>query len=254
MTVVLVHGNPESAAVWNPLVAELERDGVRDVVRLSPPGFGVPLPAGFGATVTDYRDWLVAHLEEIDGPIDLVGHDWGGALVVTALIARPDLVRSWASDALGVFEPDYVWHDLAQIWQTPDEGEAHLDQMFGGTVEQRTEQMEAFGVGHAEALQIAGVQGEEMKRAVLALYRSAAQPVPARIGADLELLAQRPGLAILATQDDFVGTEEQRRRAAERAGADVTVLDGLGHWWMAGDPARAARVLLAFWRARAWTR
>ena len=42
---------------------------------------------------------------------------------------RPELVRSWVSDALSLFEPDYVWHDLAQLWQTPGDGEAHLDEL-----------------------------------------------------------------------------------------------------------------------------
>ena len=36
MTVVLVHGNPETEAIWGPLVDALGRD---DAVRLSPPGF-----------------------------------------------------------------------------------------------------------------------------------------------------------------------------------------------------------------------
>jgi hypothetical protein len=38
-----------------------------------------------------------------------------------------------------------------------------------------------------------------------------------------------------------------RRRAAERAGARIEVLDGLGHWWMVQDPARGAEVLTRFW-------
>lgn len=253
MTVVLVHGNPESAAIWDPLVGELARAGVADVVRLSPPGFGVPLPDDFPATVTAYRDWLIGELERVDGPVDLLGHDWGGGHVVTALMERPELVRSWADDALSLFEPDYVWHDLAQIWQTPGDGEAQLDEMFGGTPAERAARLESFGIGHAEALQIAGVQGPEMTRAVLALYRSAAQPAMAELGRDLPTLASRPGLAILATADPFGGSEDLRRRAARRAGAEVAVLDGLGHWWMAEDPARAARVLTAFWRARAWS-
>ncbi|MEJ2889491.1 alpha/beta fold hydrolase [Actinomycetospora aeridis] len=253
MTVALVHGNPESAALWDPLVAELARAGVDDVVRLSPPGFGVPLPAGFPATVTAYREWLIGELERFDRPVDLLGHDWGGGHLVTALMARPELVRSWATDALSLFEPDYVWHDMARTWQTPGDGEAHLDEMLGGTPEQRAEQMESFGIGHTEALQIAGVQNEDMKQAVIALYRSAAQPAMATLGKGLPTLATRPGLAILATEDPFAGSEALRRRAAERAGADVTVLDGLGHWWMTEDPARATRVLTAFWRARAWS-
>jgi hypothetical protein len=162
-------------------------------------------------------------------------------------------VRSWASDALSLFEPDYVWHDLAQTWQTPGDGEASLDEMFAGTPAERAERLQAFGIGRAEALQIAGVQGDEMKQAILALYRSAAQPAMAELGKGLSTLASRPGLALVATADPFGGSEEIRRRAAERAGAEVAVLDELGHWWMAEDPARGARVLTAFWRSRAWS-
>ena len=45
MTCVLVHGNPETDVIWDPLVRALAAQGVADVVRLSPPGFGAPLPA-----------------------------------------------------------------------------------------------------------------------------------------------------------------------------------------------------------------
>lgn len=86
-----------------------------------------------------------------------------------------------------------------------------------------------------------------MGRAVLALYRSAADPGTLGLGLDLERAAARPGLAILATADQAVGTDGQRRRAAGRAGARVEVLEGLGHWWMTEDPARGAAVLTGFW-------
>ena len=59
--------------------------------------------------------------------------------------------------------------------------------------------------------------------------------------------ADRPGLAVLATEDHFVGTPEMHRSSAERAGARVEVLDGLGHWWMLQDPARGAQMLTRFW-------
>ena len=116
MTVVLVHGNPETDVIWGPLVEALGRD---DVVRLSPPGFGAPLPDDFPATMVAYRDWLLGELAGFDTPVDLVGHDWGGGHVLNAVIHRPELVRSWASDLLGILHPDYVWHDMAQVWQTP---------------------------------------------------------------------------------------------------------------------------------------
>ena len=100
MTVVFVHGNPETAAIWGPLVSELGRD---DVVLLSPPGFGAPLPADFPATHLAYRDWLETELGVFDEPIDLVGHNWGGGHVLNAVMHQPELVHSWASDVLGIF-------------------------------------------------------------------------------------------------------------------------------------------------------
>jgi pimeloyl-ACP methyl ester carboxylesterase len=72
---VLVHGNPEAAAIWGPLIGELDR---ADPVVLSPPGFGVPAPRGFDSSATTYRDWLPSQLELFRTPVDLVGHDWGG--------------------------------------------------------------------------------------------------------------------------------------------------------------------------------
>lgn len=244
MTVVLVHGNPETAAIWGPLVNALGRD---DVVRLSPPGFGAPLPDDFPATYLAYRDWLADELAAIEGPIDLVGHDWGGGHVVNLVLHRPDLVRSWATDVIGLYDPDYVWHDLAQIWQTPGEGEQNVEAMFGGTVEDRTNLLAALGIPADIAASIAADQGPEMGRAVLALYRSAAQPEMATVAQHLDKAAARPGLAILATEDPYVGSDEMRRRAAARAGARVEVLDGLGHWWMVEDPARGAAALTRFW-------
>ncbi len=246
VTVVLVHGNPETEAIWGPLVDALGRD---DVVRLSPPGFGAPLPDYFPATYVAYRDWLEGELDQIDGPIDLVGHDWGGGHVVNAVMHRPELVRSWASDILGVFEPNYVWHDMAQVWQTPGDGEQLIDTMLGGTIEDRTAQMAAFGLPSDVATSLAAAQGPEMGRAILRLYRSASQPAMAEAGRALEKAVARPGLSLLATEDTFVGSAEIRRRAAERAGAHTEVLDGLGHWWMVQDPARGAAALTRFWES-----
>jgi pimeloyl-ACP methyl ester carboxylesterase len=246
MTIVLVHGNPETDAIWGPLVDALART---DVVRLSPPGFGAPLVDGFLATYLAYRDWLEEELEGIAGPIDLVGHDWGGGHVMNVVMHRPELVRSWASDAVGLFDPDYVWHDLAQVWQTAGEGEQLVDAMLGGALEARTEQMAALGIPLAIATSIAAEQGPEMGRAILSLYRSASQPAMADAGRALENAAARPGLSLFATDDPYIGPGDHRRRAADRAGAHTEVLDQLGHWWMVQDPARGAAALTRFWES-----
>ncbi|WP_067680377.1 alpha/beta fold hydrolase [Nocardia miyunensis] len=243
MTIVFVHGNPESDAIWGPLRAELGRD---DTVCLSPPGFGAPLPDGFGATVLEYRDWLVGELEAIGEPVDLVGHDWGGGHVVNVAMYRPDLLRSWVSDVVGLFDPDYVWHDAARIWQTPAEGEKLVDLMMQAPREARVERNTQLGMPADVAEAVADAQGDEMGRAILSVYRSAAQPVMAELGKNLENAAARPGLHIVATEDGFVGAGDRRIRPGERAGARTVRLEGLGHWWMLQDPARGAAVLADF--------
>lgn len=241
--IVMVHGNPETSAVWRPLLAELGRE---DVVCLSPPGFGAPIPEGFGCTVLEYRAWLVAELEQIGEPVDLVGHDWGGGHVVNVAMIRPDLLRSWATDVIGVYDPGYVWHELAQVWQTPGAGEQAIAAMTGGTVEGRAEFLAGRGIRDPSVATELAAAMPAMGEAILPLYRSAAQPVMAELGGDLERAAARPGLCVLATEDHFVGSEEQRRRQAERAGARLAMLDGLGHWWMVEDPARGAAALERF--------
>jgi pimeloyl-ACP methyl ester carboxylesterase len=53
MTIVLVHGVPETSAVWDLLVDELVALGHDEPLRLSPPGFGAPVLDGWAATVHD---------------------------------------------------------------------------------------------------------------------------------------------------------------------------------------------------------
>jgi pimeloyl-ACP methyl ester carboxylesterase len=246
MTAVFVHGNPETDVIWRPLLGQLDRD---DVVCLSPPGFGAPVPDGFGATYLEYRDWLVRELELLDAPVDLVGHDWGGGHAMHVAMSRPDLLRSWVVDVIGIYDPDYVWHDLAQVWQQPGAGEQLVDTMMNAPLEKRVERFVGLGVTREVARGMAAGQGEEMGRCILALYRSAVQPALRDLGEQLPAAAARPGLAVLASEDHYVGSHEMRRRAAARAGAQLAELDGVGHWWMVQDPVRAAQLLTSFWTA-----
>jgi len=65
MPVVLVHGVPETAEIWNEL-----RQRLPAWVGLRLPGFGSRRPAGFGRTKDDYAAWLADELRRIEGPID----------------------------------------------------------------------------------------------------------------------------------------------------------------------------------------
>jgi pimeloyl-ACP methyl ester carboxylesterase len=232
--------------VWGPLLAQLGR---ADAFTLSPPGFGAPAPEGFEPTVDGYRDWLIACLGQFGRPVDLVGHDWGGAHVVQVAMKRPDLIRSWASDALGVFAPDYVRHPLAQRWQQEGPGEESVKELFGGSLDERLAVVARLGMTGPVAERVAAGMDDGMGRAVLALLRSAAQPAMAEAGRGLADARQRPGLALIAMQDADAssGTTAQHRAAAEAAGTEIAELADVGHWWPVENPRPAAAALTEFW-------
>ncbi|HVC68849.1 MAG TPA: alpha/beta hydrolase [Acidimicrobiales bacterium] len=243
MTIVFVHGVPETAAVWDPLLGVLGRSDV-EAVRL--PGFGGAAPEGFGASKEQYVSWLVTELERIGsaGPIDVVGHDWGGGLVVRLVSTRPELVRSWVTDAGAIGDPGFEWHDFAKIWQTPGEGEEFFAQQLATPVEESATIFEAYGVPVDRARALAGWVDEEMARCILALYRSAVD-VGREWGPDFQKIPA-PGLILLPSEDPFLSSDGARS-SAERTGAELHELPGIGHWWMLQDPEGAAGVLTNFW-------
>jgi pimeloyl-ACP methyl ester carboxylesterase len=248
MPKVFVHGNPETSALWRPLLEELESRGIGDLHAVSPPGFGAPVAGSFEPTQIGYRDWLIAELESLGGDIDLVGHDWGAGHVYGVLAERPDLLRSWAADCAGLVHRDYIWHDGAQAWQTPEVGEQAIEAMFGAPLEQRVATFEALGIRTDIAREIAGEQNDTMGRCVLALYRSAAQPALQALGARLRTTERRPGLVLIATEDPYAGTPEMAVSVAEDLGATPVRLEGQGHWWMFGGAATAADALATHWK------
>jgi pimeloyl-ACP methyl ester carboxylesterase len=243
MPAVLVHGVPETPDVWEFVRAELGRS---DVVTPQLPGFGCPTPAGFTATKEQYVAWLVSELAGLasNGPVDLVGHDWGGGFVVRVVSTRPDLVRSWVTDAAGVGDVDFEWHEFAKIWQTPGEGERFFEEQMAAPVEDRAAVFEAFGVPHERALAMAGWADATMARSILSLYRSAVH-VGREWGPNFAAIP-KPGLVIVPSEDPFLSADGAKA-SARRAGAEVVELEGIGHWWMLQDPARGARALEAFW-------
>ena len=249
MTTVLIHGNPETDAIWTDLVCELTDRSVADLVLLSPPGFGASIPDGWGATQLEYRDWLIAELEDLTSggnPVDLVGHDWGAGHVFGVLATRPDLVHSWACDCTGLVHPDYQWHDLAQLWQTPDVGEQVLDGMGAVSREDWIANMGTNGVTEAAAADMADAL-EAMTDCILPLYRSGAQPAMIELGKILAATDLPPGLALDPTEDPYVGPPGRAAEMADRLGAWHAPMDGAGHWWMMERPDEAADLLVGFW-------
>jgi pimeloyl-ACP methyl ester carboxylesterase len=237
MPAVLVHGVPDTQQVWKPVISRLGR---KDVVTLSLPGFGCPLPAGFNATKEAYVDWLLGQLAAVQGPIDLVGHDWGGLLVVRAVSVRPGAVRSWAAGGAPL-DREYVWHQAAKAWQTPGMGEKVMVAM---TAEGLAAALVAAGVPAADAAVTAAHVDPTMKDCILKLYRSAV-----RAGDDWEDDLGRvsaPGLVLWGEKDPYAGVEFGSR-LAEKTRAPFVSFPACSHWWQLERPAEVAAELERFW-------
>ena len=241
MTAVFVHGVPETPEIWAKLIGHVGRS---DVATFQLPGFGTPRPGGFGATMNDYAAWVVSELEKLGEPVDLVGHDWGGGFVVRVVSTRPELVRSWVTDAAGIGDVNFEWHDFAKIWQTPGEGEEFWKSQLALPVADRGAAFELSGVGHDDAVTLAGHIDETMAGCILDLYRSATS-VGKEWGPDFHDIPA-PGMVLVPSEDPFLSADSARQ-SAEKAGARVAPLEGVGHWWMLQDPGRGAAVIQEFW-------
>jgi pimeloyl-ACP methyl ester carboxylesterase len=249
-TKVFVHGNPETSAVWSLLVAELKKRGVDNIVLLTPPGFGAPTPAGWGGTMREYRDWLIAELEAIGGDIDLVGHDWGAGHVYGVLAERPDIARTWAADCAGLMHADYQWHDAAQGWQAPELGEQMVAGMVAMPDDQFVDAFSGLGMTREIAADVKSHINDEMARCILALYRDAAQPALVPIGKQFASARPKNGLVIIAEEDHYAGTLETMTSVANSVGAGIAVLPEVGHWWMCQRPDLGADMLMAHWASQ----
>lgn len=236
MAAVFVHGVPDTHRMWDRLIDHLERP---DVEAVSLPGFGCDTPLGWTATKEEYVDWLITELDRFDEPVDLVGHDWGGMLVARVVSTVPGRIRTWALGASPV-DPDYVWHDTAQLWQTPAVGEEVMAAF----------EPETAGPGLVEA----GVPADHvdvtttfiddrMKRCILALYRSATD-VGAEWADDFVSI-EPPGLVIWGRHDPYAPLSTGEAMAA-RSGAELEVFD-TGHWWPLEAPGMCARRLERLW-------
>jgi pimeloyl-ACP methyl ester carboxylesterase len=86
-TVLLVHGAWHGAWCFAALQAELDRRGIASHA-IDLPGHGIS-PAPLGDLFTD-ADAVVAAAQRIGGPVVLVGHSYGGAVITEAASRRPD--------------------------------------------------------------------------------------------------------------------------------------------------------------------
>lgn len=125
MPTLCLHGNPDSADMWNDVVTRLPQ-----YRSLAPdlPGYGRSASVPHFDTSLDHSARWVEELVNAAGirePLNLVMHDFGGHFGLAWAIRHPDRVRRMAIFNTSFFS-DYEWHPLAKILRTPVLGELGL--------------------------------------------------------------------------------------------------------------------------------
>ena len=102
--VVLLHGFPERSTTWRQVAPLLHERGYRTLA-LDQRGYS---PGARPERRRDYRmvilaDDVAALIDEVGGPVHLVGHDWGAVVGWTLAMVRPELLSTYT--ALSVAHP-----------------------------------------------------------------------------------------------------------------------------------------------------
>jgi pimeloyl-ACP methyl ester carboxylesterase len=81
LTIVLVHGAFADASSWNGVIERLQQQGYT-VIAPANPLRGVEADSAYTASL----------LSQIDGPVLLAGHSYGGAVITNAAASAPNVV------------------------------------------------------------------------------------------------------------------------------------------------------------------
>jgi haloacetate dehalogenase len=183
--VLLLHGVPETAAMWRPVIDELARD--RIVLAPDLKGLGESEVRGPYDIPTLVNELAALALHEVDGRIDVVGHDWGGSLAIVLARTRPELVRR-----LVVINAPYRQIDYTRAWHMPFFALPWLPEaVFAVTGQRFVRSALAYGWKSARPIP------DEVRQRYTDAYAD-----PARLGAMLSYYraATRPRLAQMARQ------------------------------------------------------
>ncbi|GAB5454085.1 MAG: alpha/beta hydrolase [Henriciella sp.] len=222
---LFLHGVPDTPSMWDPLIAELNL-GSEEYAAPAMPGFVSPAPKEFSSTKEAYLDWYISEIEAAhaaQGPVDLVGHDWGAIITVRAASLKPELVRTWCV-ANALPHPDYKWHSMARMWQTPIIGE-----MITAITrkEQLCKALHASGIPADLASKEASHWSSHMKKSVLRLYRSA-KTAGTEWWPETKNLPER-GMVFWGVDDPYVPVEIADKFCAA-TGAKLLKQESTGHW------------------------
>jgi pimeloyl-ACP methyl ester carboxylesterase len=228
VTVVLVHGAFADASGWNGVIELLQRRG-HTVVAPPNPLRGLRADSAYIAGV----------LSQIDGPVLLVGHSYGGAVMTNAATAAPNVlglvyIAGFAPDEgeiLGAVESgskDSVLNSALLPRQYPT----------GPAGQTGTE----FGINPALFREAFAADLSAEQTAVMAATQRPIGEVAFTDASGPPAWRRLPSWAVVPTGDRTIGTDLVRSMA-ERAGAEIVELEG-SHVIMMSRPGPVADLIM----------
>lgn len=243
--VVLLHGNPGSAADWEelmPALGELAR-----VVAFDLPGFGrADKPAYLDYSAGTYATFIGAAIEHLRiERAHLVMHDLGGTGLLWAA-AHPGSVASVTLIDTGILL-DFRWHWTARMYRAPLLGGllVHATTRRGFRTALRFYNPQPRPLPEAALERMWRDYAPATRRAALRFYRATPAEVMQLLQPALSEL-DPPTLVIWGAHDPAVPVEQAGRQRESFPSAEVVVLDDSGHWPMLDDPAGVNVALLPF--------
>ncbi|MET8586055.1 alpha/beta hydrolase [Streptomyces collinus] len=225
-TVVLVHGAFADATSWSGVIEELQREGI-PVVAPPNPLRGLASDAAYIASVA----------AQIDGPVVLVGHSYGGALITVAGVTENVVGLVYVAayvleqgESLGELQGRFPLSPLVgslKQWTYPVPG--------GEDAVEVTIAADAFPSVFA-----ADVDPEVTK--VLAVAQRPLAAAAFDETASAAAWRTRPSWALVAGADEAINPEVERF-GAQRAGATVVELPGASHAVAVSQPKEVAALI-----------
>jgi len=207
-TVVLVHGGFADASFWTPVIRELQS---RNVPVLAPPN---PLRG-----LAHDAEYIASFVNQIDGPVLLVGHSYGGAVISVAGASTPNAVGLVYVAAFALDEGESFAEIFAEFGDTPLVGAVRPGTypLAGGeTAVELTIAPELYREAFAadlppETTEVLAV----MQRPFAAIFEDRAQAAAWKT---------LPSWAVVATADKAIPPDAERHMA-RRAGARITEVE-----------------------------
>lgn len=244
--VLFLHGNPDSADLWQDVIARLQNR--YRCIAIDLPGFGrSKAPRAFDVSIENLGRFIDGVVESVgvNGPINLVAHDFGGAFAIAFASAHPNKVRRLVAINYPFFVGNYKWHSWARIWRTPLVGELSMVTLtwpaFRWLLKQASKKLTDEQIRRTYSLVTS-----ESKRIMLRLYR-AIGPEEFRKWEPrmLEATAKVPTLVLWGQHDPYVPEWVADKFGARR----VARFEESGHWPPAEVPELVSAELVNFFQS-----